>query len=165
MTRFARFAIPAALVAMMGFSGSARADVKWTLSDVAFSDGATLTGWFNTGTSGNLTTFDITLTGSAVGSAEFTPSNSTGYVFGDNFFEIALPDATSDTAHFQFQADVPFTGLTTITLNGSTNLYDGIGHFGVTSGTVSDVPEPVSLALLGVGVSALAFRGRRASRR
>jgi hypothetical protein len=149
------------------------------LQDVRFDDGGTASGFFlfdpetiefdqqnQEWIARPPTIFDIVTTGTVVGGefryqppqpafmCERSRCSNFGIYFG-SFLILVL----------EFDAPLPVTGGT-VPVGGGEFLYEEFGFFRpITTGSVTTIPEPVSYALLGLGLSLLALVRRVAAGR
>jgi hypothetical protein len=88
MRKFAILGVALAALCLLPIANSAKADVIWTLTDVPFTDGGTLSGTFTIDTSyGGLTTWALTTT---AGNPPLLPGTSYGTLNFDPVYETAL---------------------------------------------------------------------------
>ena len=173
-----RVALTASLFLVVAWSAQAK-PLTWTLQDVRFDDGGTASGFFvfdpetiefdqqnQEWIATPPTIFDIVTTGLVVGGefhhrppeqafiCESFHCSNFGIYFGS--FLILV---------FEFDTPLPIAAGT-VPFRGEEMLFDEFGFArGITSGSVTTVPEPVGYALLGVGLNLLALVRRGAARR
>jgi len=161
-----RFLLAVGTILFLAGAGPASANITFTFSGVTFDDGGTLTGTFITNdTATALIDFDITTAGGAVTGFEYTPGTA-----GSG--STSLPGIiVVEPASLDHILQVTFSGgLTTLgapILIGTFDSFEQVGttHRDITAGLVSaapaGVPEPSTIALLGIGVLGLLFFARR----
>ncbi len=176
MRRALRIALAASLFLFVAWSAQATT-LTWTLQDVRFDDGGTASGFFvfdpetiefdqqnQEWTATPPTIFDIVTTGLVVGGefhyqppeqafiCEPIHCSNFGIYFG-SFLILVL----------EFDAPLPVAGGT-VPLGGAEFLFEEFGFSRpITSGSVTTISEPVSYALLGLGLSLLALVRRAAA--
>jgi hypothetical protein len=160
-----------AVVAMLaGLPAAARADVTWTLSDVAFADGGTASGSFVTDGSGALLSFDITTTAGSVMRAETFDSATGGTTFDSTTVAIGINSDDTTENMILTAASGSFVaangGVPVVFADNSSSYVSNAGLAEVeelVSGEAIPVaaPEPVSGALLVTGLVGLAASRRR----
>jgi PEP-CTERM motif len=178
MKILARFAFAATL--LVGCTMFAKADtVVWTLSDVVFNDGATVSGWFETDSTdvnNYINEFDLSVTGGTDPSLDFTIMSSDS---NPQEFDYA---ALGGVIGFGQQPGFsPFVALfvdgTLSATGGTYSLTDGFlcpgcatlvsdGHSPSVAGVLggdppSPTPEPSQLPLLGLAVVGVGAMVRR----
>jgi hypothetical protein len=169
----------AALLLLVGAAPSAFADsATWTFTDVAFSDGATVTGSFvYDATTNSVTSIDITTSaGTLSGGATYT-SLDPGYgPFAFDMAFVTLPSLSDYTGmpalEFQTLGDVSLTnlgGVIPVDVNeflctdGVCDTADEV-RGSLDGGTlvgVATAPEPSSVLLLGIGLFAVVTVSKR----
>jgi hypothetical protein len=106
----------ALLVAAPWPVAEAKADVAWTLNDVAFNDGATANGTFTINANGNLTQSSISVTttaGSSLDGDTYSADLVAGEINHDptgptiTFYSSTLGDAGTLTLQFEYALTVP----------------------------------------------------------
>jgi len=152
--------------------------INWTLEGVTFDDGGTASGTFSTDSStGDIVSYDITTTGTAVLGAVYDPSNApfvANNVSGPNSFRLILGTGLQ-YLNLTFQNPLTSGGIDPIVI-GNYQASDTAQSWEcnncfpirlVSAGEASSLatPEPSTWAMMLVGFAALAFAGYRFSRR
>lgn len=166
-----------AAAALMGSGSSARADIVWTLQNVTFDDGASLTGSFTVNAYGGLAAWNLTTTnGPSVTGYHYTQTINAQSAFPiTNYvvFNHGPPQSYNGYLDLIFQNSLTSPGINPLVAGVA---YE-CGGYGSTSGDctsrsirfvgegafASSVPEPSTWALMMLGfagVGWLAYRRR-----
>ena len=143
----------------VGAPMAARADVNWTLSNIAFADGGTASGTFTTSDSGLLASWDIVTQDGANVAIYDSAFGSTATGITAASFDIV--SGSQDLA-LAFSSDLT---ASTYATSGIAPVATGIETFVAGSRAImagDAIPEPVSMALFGTSLFGLgAIRLRR----
>jgi hypothetical protein len=146
------------------FGVTASADVTWTLNDVVFNDGGQAVGSFTLNSSGDPVSWDIAVSGgdtAAYPAVTFTTGEPT------DFKGASQPEFANApfTLYLVLGTLAPLTnagGIVDLDPNNALDCNNGPCRVMTSAGFLSSgaAPEPVSVALAGVGLMCVALRRR-----
>lgn len=168
MNKFIKRAfVGGALASIMAVLPAKANPITWNLSGVTFSDGTSATGSFTLDWDARtLTAFDIATESGVLPAFDYNVGNSVVYFggFGPNSFSF-LENTGNRYVTFSFDAALSSPGAYSINTAYSWDCNNCGTYRTVTAGSVTsaDVPEPASIALLGLGFATMgALRRKKA---
>jgi hypothetical protein len=159
-----RLALTAVFGASVGFGAPAQAlPIPWTLDNVNLGS-TTLTGGFTTDGSGHLVTWN--LTDSLFGGVYFTNTNGSANLSTPSLIVLCAPGTGCQGELFLSLAAPLDSGVSpNAILPGPANLskltWFGTPFYASSGGDVSTVPEPTTIAVLGMGLMGIGLVRRR----
>jgi len=157
-------------ILLMGVFPALVQATTWTLSGVTFSDGSVASGYFDLDSAGNVTRWNISVSGGADGNSVYTSQNSTPYDDAFVNFDFTSPYNPFYSNELQLRATVALLGTGTVALDTQSTSFESLPGVPaireITGGLlVSAVPEPATWALMVGGLLLVARVARGRSQR